>query len=70
MQGKTNADLAEERELQERKELKEDKMRRDAELEARGLSLADEYEGVSEASQPIDEILKVRAQDPRMMKPG
>ena len=45
-------------------------MRRDAELEARGLSLADEYEGVSEASQPIDEILKVRAQDPRMMKPG
>ena len=70
MQGKTNADLAEERELQERKELKEDKMRRDAELEARGLSLADEYEGFSEASQPIDEILKVRAQDPRMMKPG
>lgn len=49
--------------------LMEEQIAKNAELEARGMTLQDEFDGMSEASQPIDNILKVRAQDPRLMKP-
>ena len=32
--------------------------------------MAEEYEKVSNASQPLDEIIAIRAQDPKVMKPG
>ena len=70
MQGKTNADLEDEREMAERKMLMEEQIRRNAELAERGMSLHDEFDNFSEVSQPVDEILRVRAQDPRTMKPG
>ena len=68
MQGKTNDDLQAERDLEERKMLMEDQIRKNAEAEARGDSLYDEYDKASIASQPIEDILSIRPQDPRMMK--
>ena len=69
MKGKTNDDLQAERDLEERKMLMEEQLRKNAEAEARGDSLYDEFEKASVASQPVDDILRIRAQDPRLMKP-
>ena len=33
-------------------------------------SLLDDYERFSDASQPLEEILAIRANDPKLMKPG
>lgn len=33
-------------------------------------TLLDDYEARSEMSQPLDEILAMRQQDPKQMKPG
>ena len=50
MQGKTNDDLQAERDIEERKFLMEEQIRKNAEAEARGDSLYDEYEKMSIAS--------------------
>lgn len=36
----------------------------------RGETLVEEFDRFSEASQPLDEIIAIRATDPRQMKPG
>lgn len=68
MQGKTQAELYDARDAEERKELARDLQRRQ-ELGLNG-SLADEFERFSEASAPLDEIIAIRATDPKKMKAG
>ena len=50
--------------------LMEDQIRKNQLMAERGDSLMDDYDKTSEVSQPLDEILAIRAADPKHMKPG
>ena len=65
MQGRTNADLAAEQNLAERKQLMADQIAKNKFLAENGGAMLDDFEKHSEASQPLDEIIAIRANDPR-----
>jgi|FrelakmetLWP11LW_1041352.scaffolds.fasta_scaffold370695_1 hypothetical protein len=65
MQGRTNSDLVAEKDLAERKQLMAEQLARNRFLEENGGAMLDEFERHSEASQPLDEIIAIRANDPK-----
>lgn len=69
MQGRTNEELFEAREMEERKQLMRDQNAKN-QMKLDNPTLMEEYDRYSEASAPLDEILNMRAQDPKQMKAG
>lgn len=70
MAGKTQGDLHDARDKEERKMLMEEQIKKNQFAAEHGDTILDEFEKYSEASQPLDEILAIRANDPKLMKPG
>lgn len=66
MQGRTNAEIYEAREAEERRRLMHEQLRQ----RQAGDTLLDDFERVSDGSNAIDDIIAIRANDPRKMKPG
>jgi hypothetical protein len=70
MQGRTNSENNADRDMAERKQLMADQIAKNQMIKENGGAMVEDFERHSEVSQPLDEILAIRANDPKQMKLG